>query len=208
MELAGDQVADDVWHRLVQIITNHKPLQHFAADKLFKVSALKGGLKSCFSSNPLTLRGINLVIDHHIINHHTSLHLHHHYHPTSSSHIIIIGPRAEALLLVSHRTGGLRARGIRVFDCRGAAPQRRGPAQPADAALAHRVGAHPSPNALGARENGELVRGVPPSRSDHLREARGVGAAGLATARRGVQPAPSARRRGHGGHFARNAGNT
>lgn len=38
IELAGDQVADDVWHRLVQIITNHKPLQHFAADKLFKVS--------------------------------------------------------------------------------------------------------------------------------------------------------------------------
>ena len=36
MELAGDQVSDDIWHRLIQLVTNHKDLQQFAADKLFR----------------------------------------------------------------------------------------------------------------------------------------------------------------------------
>jgi len=35
MELAGDQVSDDIWHRLIVLVTNHKDLQQFAAAKLF-----------------------------------------------------------------------------------------------------------------------------------------------------------------------------
>jgi AP-2 complex subunit alpha len=35
MELAGEQVSDDIWHRLIVLVTNHKDLQQFAAAKLF-----------------------------------------------------------------------------------------------------------------------------------------------------------------------------
>lgn len=31
---AGDFVSDDIWHRLIQIVTNNKGVQAFAADKL------------------------------------------------------------------------------------------------------------------------------------------------------------------------------
>jgi len=33
--LAGDHVSDDIWHRLIIMVTNHKDLQLFAAEKLF-----------------------------------------------------------------------------------------------------------------------------------------------------------------------------
>jgi AP-2 complex subunit alpha len=35
ISLAGDQISDDIWHRLIQIVTNNKDLQAFAAEKLF-----------------------------------------------------------------------------------------------------------------------------------------------------------------------------
>ena len=35
IQLAGDQLGDDIWHRLVQVVTNNKSLQAFAAEKLF-----------------------------------------------------------------------------------------------------------------------------------------------------------------------------
>ncbi len=34
--LAGDYVADDVWHRVVQMVTGHKDLQQYAAETCFK----------------------------------------------------------------------------------------------------------------------------------------------------------------------------
>lgn len=37
MSLAGDFVSDDIWYRLVQIVTNNKDLQGYAAEKLFVV---------------------------------------------------------------------------------------------------------------------------------------------------------------------------
>lgn len=33
--VAGDFVAGAVWHRIIQIVTNHKELQAYAADRLF-----------------------------------------------------------------------------------------------------------------------------------------------------------------------------
>lgn len=33
--VAGDFVAGAVWHRIIQIVTNHKDLQAYAADRLF-----------------------------------------------------------------------------------------------------------------------------------------------------------------------------
>ena len=37
ISLAGDYVSDDIWHRVVQIITNHQELQEYAAGTLFDV---------------------------------------------------------------------------------------------------------------------------------------------------------------------------
>jgi len=36
INLAGDYVADDVWHRVVQMVTGHKDLQQYAAETCFK----------------------------------------------------------------------------------------------------------------------------------------------------------------------------
>ena len=33
---AGDSVSDDIWHRVVQIMTNDKDLQPYAAERLFR----------------------------------------------------------------------------------------------------------------------------------------------------------------------------
>ena len=33
--LAGDNVSDDIWHRLVQVVTNHEELQQYAAARLY-----------------------------------------------------------------------------------------------------------------------------------------------------------------------------
>jgi AP-2 complex subunit alpha len=35
INLAGDYVSDDIWHRVVQIVTNHEDLQKYAASKMF-----------------------------------------------------------------------------------------------------------------------------------------------------------------------------
>lgn len=35
ISLAGDSVSDDIWHRVVQIVTNHEDLQKYAASKMF-----------------------------------------------------------------------------------------------------------------------------------------------------------------------------
>ena len=36
MAVAGDAVSDDIWHRVVQIMTNDKDLQPYAAERLFR----------------------------------------------------------------------------------------------------------------------------------------------------------------------------
>lgn len=36
IHLAGDYVADDVWHRIIQIVTGHKDLQAYAAENCFR----------------------------------------------------------------------------------------------------------------------------------------------------------------------------
>lgn len=36
IKIAGDEISDDIWHRLVVMVTNHKDLQTFAATKLFE----------------------------------------------------------------------------------------------------------------------------------------------------------------------------
>ena len=35
ISLAGDSVSDDIWHRVVQIVTNQEDLQKYAASKMF-----------------------------------------------------------------------------------------------------------------------------------------------------------------------------
>jgi AP-2 complex subunit alpha len=35
LALAGDNVSDDIWHWLVQIVTNNEDLQKYAASKLY-----------------------------------------------------------------------------------------------------------------------------------------------------------------------------
>jgi AP-2 complex subunit alpha len=39
IQLAGDQVSDDIWFRVVQIVTNHPNLQKYAAETVFKALA-------------------------------------------------------------------------------------------------------------------------------------------------------------------------
>ena len=39
IQLAGDQVSDDIWFRVVQIVTNHQNLQKYAAETVFKALA-------------------------------------------------------------------------------------------------------------------------------------------------------------------------
>ena len=36
ISLAGDHVSDDIWHRVVQIVTNHEELQKYAASRLYR----------------------------------------------------------------------------------------------------------------------------------------------------------------------------
>lgn len=38
ISIAGDYVADDIWHRLVQVITNDEKLHQYAALTIFEVS--------------------------------------------------------------------------------------------------------------------------------------------------------------------------
>jgi len=39
IQLAGDQVSDDIWFRVVQIVTNHQNLQKYAAETVFRALA-------------------------------------------------------------------------------------------------------------------------------------------------------------------------
>ena len=39
LEIAGDFVAEDVWHRIIQVVTNNEELQSYTAEKCFEVSA-------------------------------------------------------------------------------------------------------------------------------------------------------------------------
>jgi AP-2 complex subunit alpha len=37
---AGDFVSDDIWFRVVQIVTNHEDIQEYAANMVFKVNII------------------------------------------------------------------------------------------------------------------------------------------------------------------------
>jgi AP-2 complex subunit alpha len=39
--VAGDNVAEQVWHRVVQVVLNHKDIHEYAADKMFTAVASK-----------------------------------------------------------------------------------------------------------------------------------------------------------------------
>jgi AP-2 complex subunit alpha len=41
IHLAGDFVSDDVWWRIIQMVTNHKDLQQYAATNVFKALEAK-----------------------------------------------------------------------------------------------------------------------------------------------------------------------
>lgn len=36
LNIAGDFVSDDIWHRVVQIVTNREDLQKYAASRMYK----------------------------------------------------------------------------------------------------------------------------------------------------------------------------
>ncbi len=36
ISVAGDHVSDDIWHRVVRIVTNNEDLQAYAARKMYK----------------------------------------------------------------------------------------------------------------------------------------------------------------------------
>lgn len=41
IHLSGDFVSDDVWHRIIHIVTNHKDLQAYAAENVFRALEAK-----------------------------------------------------------------------------------------------------------------------------------------------------------------------
>jgi AP-2 complex subunit alpha len=41
IHLAGDSVSDDVWHRIIQIVANHKDLQAYAAENVYRALEAK-----------------------------------------------------------------------------------------------------------------------------------------------------------------------
>jgi len=45
--IAGDHVSDDIWHRLVQIVTNNKDLQEYAAEQMFRALQPKVVHETC-----------------------------------------------------------------------------------------------------------------------------------------------------------------
>ena len=50
MTIAGDCVSEDVWHRIVQIVTNQPALQEYAAEKSMHI-ALSKYVKTCLNND-------------------------------------------------------------------------------------------------------------------------------------------------------------